>query len=111
MRQRAASRRNIRKAQAAFRRKYGCRNGKTTRGHCRKAHRTARQIAAAKRNIKRAQAKNRRTGRYGRGRRHRGGSKRRGGGRRSRAGRPMTLRQLAAAVARDQRRTEAVRYV
>lgn len=56
-RQRAASRRNIRKAQAAYRRKYGCKYGyKAGRKHCRKAYRTARQIAAANRNLRKARA-------------------------------------------------------
>lgn len=47
----------LRKAQRAFRRKYGCKNGyRSNRKGCRKAYRTPRQIAAAKRNLVKARA-------------------------------------------------------
>ncbi len=76
-RQRAAARRNIRKAQAATRRKHGCKHGYTSnRKHCRKKRLTPRQLAAARRNIKKAQAANRKRRRsHGKKRHGRKGSK------------------------------------
>lgn len=72
--QKAAARRNIRKAQAANRRRNGCKYGKKVgKPRCRKARRTARQLAAARRNIRKAIAANRRRG-HGR-RKRRGGKK------------------------------------
>lgn len=98
--QKAAARRNIRKAQAANRRRHGCKYGKKIgKPRCRKAHRTARQIAAARRNIRKAIAANRRRGHSRRKRR--GGkkkSKRRSRGRGYFAQRAAVLGEMEGPV-------------